>query len=229
MIPATPKAIKEAAAALTPKKHKNGKLNGSSLTTPSNRGFCDTPATPLTSYSPTPSVLASQFGIIQQQLQVHSNHSSVNSRYVTPSSALNAVSENGFSKKPQKPINFQCNFCTRVFTTKFSVQRHEAKLHNYVEMDHKRHYKTTYATAEDSSDAYAMDSQIEMEHSWIDGKLGSDTGSGWVQANLKLIYTERHINLYLITHVFLGVSLATQLIQFQFQFFCCFQPYQWGY
>jgi len=67
------------------------------------------------------------------------------------------VVEPSLPKKPPRPINFQCNFCQRVFTTKFSVQRHEAKLHDYIDTDNKRVYKTTYAP--EDSDTNGMESQ----------------------------------------------------------------------
>lgn len=162
MIPAAPKVIKEAVP-LTPKKHKNIKP----LNFPSNQPT----SAPVTTYNNTSTpttIFGSHLNIVQTQLQVHSSNSQTYiSNRVIPSTSSSTPSEsNGFSKKTPKPINFQCNFCTRVFTTKFSVQRHEAKLHGYVETDHKRMYKTTYATAEDSSDAYAMDSQSSEADHW---------------------------------------------------------------
>jgi hypothetical protein len=122
--------------------------------------------TPVRNPAPSPAVSAgiSSFtsGIKAQQLRFHqtspspvsvSNFGSSpsTSRFQSPSVVDPA------SNKKLRPINFQCNFCQRIFTTKFSVQRHEAKLHNYIDTDNKRVYKTTYAP--EDSDTNGMESQ----------------------------------------------------------------------
>ena len=152
-IPPSPKSLKDSLSSPKDKPKKFKHISPSPSPAPSRALSSPPMVSGISSYVS---------GIKTQQLRFHPTspspspistfgNSPSTSRFQPP------VVEPSPQKKQLRPINFQCNFCQRIFTTKFSVQRHEAKLHDYIDTDNKRVYKTTYAP--EDSDTNGMESQ----------------------------------------------------------------------